>query len=88
MKKLLILLPFVSLVGCASSQPQPQTKVVETYPTVPEFDVRMMTRQEVVQAISECESNELKPYVEYITQRTAYGRVMVPVNVHCQVLKK
>ena len=87
MKKLLILLPFVTLVGCASSQPQPATKTAE-YPTVPEFDIRMMTRQEVVQAISECESNELKPYVEYITQKTAYGRVMVPVNVHCQVLRK
>ena len=91
MKKLLFVLPFVALVGCASSQPQPQpqpvTKTVE-YPTVPEFDIRAMTRQEVVQAISECESNELKPYVEYITQKTAYGRVMVPVNVHCQVLRK
>ena len=87
MKKLLIILPFVAMVGCASSQPQPATKTVE-YPTVPEFDIRMMTRQEVVQAIAECESNELKPYVEYITQKTSYGRVMVPVNVHCQVLRK
>ena len=87
MKKLLIVLPFVALVGCASSQPQTTTKTVE-YPTVPEFDIRAMTRQEVVQAISECESNELKPYVEYITQKTAYGRVMVPVNVHCQILRK
>jgi hypothetical protein len=48
----------------------------------------MMSRTEVVQAVSECESNDMKPYVEYISQKTAYGRVMVPVNVHCQVLKK
>ena len=89
MKKLLIVLPFVAMVGCASSQPQPQPVVkAPEYPTVPEFDIRMMTRQEVVQAIAECESNELKPYVEYITQKTSYGRVMVPVNVHCQVLRK
>jgi hypothetical protein len=87
MKKLLIVLPLVALVGCASSQPQSQTKV-ETYPTVPDFEVRMMSRTEVVQAVSECESNDMKPYVEYISQKTAYGRVMVPVNVHCQVLKK
>ena len=89
MKKLLILLPFVTIVGCASNQPQPQpvTKIAE-YPTVPDFEVRMLTRQEVVQAVSECETNEMKPFVEYISQKTSYGRVMVPVNVHCQVLRK
>lgn len=85
MKKLLIVLPLVALVGCAS-QPQPVAKV--EFPTVPEFDVRMMTRSEVVTAVNECETNDMKPFVEYISQKTAYGRVMVPVNVHCSPMKK
>ena len=83
MKKLLIVLPLISLVGCASSQPQ-KAEIA----TVPEFDVRMMTRSEVVTAVNECETNEMKPFVEYISQKTAYGRVMVPVNVHCAPMKK
>lgn len=83
MKKLLILLPLVALTACASSQP---TKV--EIPTVPDFEVRMMTRSEVVTAVNECESNDMKPFVEYISQKTTYGRVMVPVNVHCNPLKK
>lgn len=87
MKKLLILLPFITLVGCASSQPQSQVASANI-PTVPDFEVHMMSRQEVVNAVNECESNEMKPYVEYISQKTGYGRVMVPVNVHCQVLRK
>lgn len=93
MKKLLLALPFVALVGCASSQPVQPVPVVQAppkveYPTVPEFDVRMMTRSEVVAAVNECEDNDMKPYVEYISQKTPYGRVMVPVNVHCNPLKK
>lgn len=88
MKKLLIVLPLVALVGCASSQTQPVQVTKAEIPTVPDFEVHMMTRQEVVNAVNECESNDMKPYVEYISQRTAYGRVMVPVNVHCQVLRK
>jgi hypothetical protein len=87
MKKLLIVVPLVILVGCASSQPVQTTTKVEI-PTVPEFDVRMMTRSEVVSAVSECENHEMKPFVEYISQKTTYGRVMVPVNVHCNPLKK
>ena len=85
MKKLLILVPLITLVGCASSQPT-QTKV--EIPTIPDFDVRMMTRSEVVTAVNECETNDMKPFVEYISQKTTYGRVMVPVNVHCNPLKK
>jgi hypothetical protein len=86
MKKLLIVLPLVILVGCASSQPVVPVKV--EIPTVPEFDIRMMTRSEVVSAVNECENNDMKPFVEYISQKTTYGRVMVPVNVHCNPLKK
>jgi uncharacterized protein YcfL len=88
MKKLLIVLPLVVLVGCASSQPTVTTPTKVEIPTVPEFDIRMMTRSEVVSAVNECENNDMKPFVEYISQKTTYGRVMVPVNVHCNPLKK
>ena len=85
MKKLLLILPLVALFGCASSQPQTaETK----FPTVPEFEVRMLTRNEVIGATTECENHDMRPFVEYISQKTAYGRVMVPVNVHCNPIRK
>lgn len=80
MKKLLIVLPLVALVGCASA-PTP-------LPKVPDFDVHMMTRSEVVTAINECEAHDMKPFVEYVSQKTEYGRVMVPINVHCNPKKR
>ena len=40
MKKLLILLPFITLVGCASSQPQSQVASANI-PTVPDFEVKL-----------------------------------------------
>ena len=93
MKKILIALPLVVMFGCASQTPPPQPQApVQSqkteFATVPEFDVRMMTRSEVVTAVNECETNEMKPFVEYISQKTAYGRVMVPVNVHCTPIRK
>lgn len=84
MKKLLIVLPLVALVGCASAPPTAEVK----FPTVPEFEVRMLTRNEVIGASTECENHDMRPFVEYISQKTAYGRVMVPVNVHCNPIRK
>ena len=85
MKKLLIVLPLVALVGCASA-PAPTAEV--KYPTIPEFEARMLTRNEVISATVECENHDMRPFVEYISQKTAYGRVMVPVNVHCNPIRK
>lgn len=55
---------------------------------VPDFDVHAMTRSEVVTAINECESYGMKPFVEYLAQKTEYGKVLVPVNVHCNPARK
>jgi len=55
---------------------------------VPDFAVHAMSRSEVVTAINECESYDMKPFVEYILQKTDYGKVLVPVNVHCNPNKK
>ena len=84
MKKLLILVPFLSLVACASTNTptKPETN------KVPDFDVHMMTRNEVITAINQCETNDMKPFVEYISQKTEYAKVMVPVNVHCDPIRK
>lgn len=79
MKKLLILIPAVLMTACAS---KPE------FAKVPEFEVHAMTRSEVVNAINECEAHDMKPFVEYLTQRTEYGKVLVPVNVHCNPMKK
>ena len=99
MKKLLLILPIVALSACASSKykledapPEPVSvkKVVqeEEFPTVPDFDVRAMSRAEVISAIDQCEASGMKPFVEYLNQRTRYGKVMVPVNVHCNPHRK
>jgi hypothetical protein len=43
-----------------------------------------MDRNEVVQASKQCIYAKLRPNVEYLSARTDTGKVMVPVNVHCQ----
>lgn len=53
------------------------------FPTIPDFEVRALTRTEVIQAVDQCNDNGMKPFVEYLAQKTPYGRVMTPVNVHC-----
>ena len=78
MKKL-IMLASLFLIACAS-----KTEIAK----VPEFEIRAMTRSEVVTAINECESNEMKPFVEYLSQKTEFGKVLVPVNVHCNPNRK
>lgn len=52
-------------------------------PTVPDFDVHALTRMEVIAAVDQCKDNGMSPFVEYISQKTPYGRIMTPVNVHC-----
>lgn len=65
--------------GCAS---KPQIA------KVPDFEVHAMSRSEVVSAINECETNDMRPFVEYLSQKTEFGKVLVPVNVHCNPSKK
>lgn len=57
-------------------------------PKVPEFNVHAMTRSQVVAAINECEGAGMKSFVEYLSQKTEYGKVLVPVNVHCNPVKR
>lgn len=76
--KLLIIVGAVALTGCSSNK-APVYKL-SGY-TGPEA----MARNEVVQAARECIRARLRPNVEYTSQRVdSGGRVLVPVNVHCE----
>jgi starvation-inducible outer membrane lipoprotein len=43
-----------------------------------------MQRMEVIQASKECVRAKMKPNVEYTTQKMENGKVLVPINVHCE----
>jgi hypothetical protein len=74
-KVVLVVLVSVGIVGCSST---PSYKL-KGY-TGPEA----MERNEVVQASKQCIYARLRPNVEYVTAKTNSGKVMVPINVHCQ----
>lgn len=42
-----------------------------------------MHRMEVIQAARECIRAKMKPNTEYLVTKTNAGKVLVPVNVHC-----
>jgi PBP1b-binding outer membrane lipoprotein LpoB len=97
MKRLAVISSALVLSACASSNKsfnetkETSVRTVETtssgkpteYPTIPDFEIRSLTRTEVIAAVDQCKDNGMKPFVEYISQKTPYGRVMTPVNVHC-----
>lgn len=74
-KVVLVVLVSVGIVGCSSTP----TYKLKGY-TGPEA----MERNEVVQASKQCIYAKLRPNVEFVTAKTNSGKVMVPVNVHCQ----
>jgi hypothetical protein len=77
-KKYLLLLPLLLLPACAS-----------TPPTVHGAEkVEKMERRDVIRAVTECDDADMKPYVEYVTQTTAHGKILVPINVHCDPVRK
>lgn len=45
--------------------------------------IEKMERRDVIRSVNECVDADMKPYVEYVTQTTAHGKVLVPINVHC-----
>jgi starvation-inducible outer membrane lipoprotein len=77
-KKYLLLLPLLLLPACAS-----------TPPTVHGAEkVEKMERRDVIRAVTECDDADMKPYVEYVTQTTVHGKILVPINVHCDPVRK
>jgi hypothetical protein len=100
MNKFLLALPFVLVVGCASkptvievekSAPTP----VAVTPKVPVEEAKIgkydgpmaLSRSEVIEGSRDCVNSKMKPTVEYLSQKTGKGVVMIPVNVHCDPYK-
>ena len=89
MRKFVLLCSAVLMTACTSRyelKDDVQVKPVE--PPKPPMvtgaeKIEKMERREVIQAVTQCEDAGMKPYVEYVTQRTDFGKVMVPINVHC-----
>jgi hypothetical protein len=39
---------------------------------------------DVIKGNKDCQDAGLKPNVEYLVQKTPSGKVLVPINVHCE----
>jgi len=81
MKKVaLVVLIGLGVVGCSTTGEH----------TAPTFKLKgyngpeAMDRNEVVQASKQCLFAKMKPNVEFVSAKTDSGKVLVPVNVHCQ----
>ena len=88
-------LPLVLVVGCAS---KPQFVEIEKQPVakpVPVEETKIanytgpvaLNRSSVIEGSRDCINAKMKPTVEYLSQQTAKGVVMIPVNVHCDPFK-
>ena len=62
MKKILLVLGVASLVGCSMFKPDPFAKLPNTDVHVDKA-VPAMTRNEIINAVNECEGNGLRPVV-------------------------
>jgi hypothetical protein len=74
MKVYVVLATSLLIGACSSTKPIP----VKGYDG-PE----MMHRMEVIQASRQCIMSKMKPNTEYLVYKTEAGKVMLPVNVHC-----
>jgi len=96
------LLPLVLVVGCASKpqiveieKPVPAVPVAAPVKQVPVEEAKIanytgpaaLPRSAVIEGSRDCINAKMKPTVEYLSQQTAKGVVMVPVNVHCDPFK-
>jgi uncharacterized protein YcfL len=76
----LIALLLVMLVGCSSTPPAPAPVVNhdQTYPAqklVVDKEVNEMSRQEIISAIQECQTNDLRP-VPVKSKKKVDGRII------------
>jgi len=45
---------------------------------------KAMDRMDVVKGNKDCVDAGMRPNVEYVVKRTDSGKVLVPINVHCE----
>jgi PBP1b-binding outer membrane lipoprotein LpoB len=72
-----VLITTVLTTGCASNPSQPVH-----YPKGFK-EPESMHRTEVIQATRQCINAKMKPNIEYLAVKTDQGRVITPINVHC-----
>ena len=75
MKKLSLSILLLAMVGCSS---------VPTYKLTGYKGPEAMDRNEVVQSSKQCILAKMRPNVEYVSAKTDSGKVLVPINVHCE----
>lgn len=71
MNKLFIMVAVLTLTACGTPR-------IEGYK-----GPKAMDRGDVVQGARDCINGRMKPTVQYLSQKTEHGVVMVPVDVHC-----
>lgn len=45
---------------------------------------KALDRIDVIKGNKDCQDAGLKPNVEYLVEKTDHGKVLVPINVHCE----
>jgi len=45
---------------------------------------KALDRIDVIKGNKDCQDAGLRPNVEYVVQKTENGKVLVPINVHCE----
>jgi hypothetical protein len=96
--KLLSIALVLAVTGCSSTKPpeiKPEAKAEpdksfpkladqKDLPKLSGYEGPIaMSRIEVIQGQKECMYAKLKPNVEYVIQKTQSGKVLVPINIHC-----
>jgi len=83
MYKLLLLIGLLSLVACGSNKPITSTSEPPVVPIVVDPRAQQMSRNEVIQANAECESNGMRA-VPILSKRLISGMMSdIIVDVQC-----
>jgi hypothetical protein len=75
MKKIIVVIGLLSLTACANKR-------------IPGYEgPKALSQNDVITAARSCTNTKMKPNVVYLPQKTDFGSVLVPVDVHCDPYK-
>jgi hypothetical protein len=80
--KALAVIPFI-LVGCSSTPPQQYTQYEQNTALVVEREINVLTRNEVINGVKECEGSGLRPVMVTARRRINGYLSTAPVDVTC-----
>jgi len=80
--KALAFIPFI-LVGCASTPPQQYPYQEQNTALVVEREINVLTRNEVINGVKECEGSGLRPVMVTARRRINGYLSTAPVDVTC-----